>query len=119
VAVYSAFDDYAHVNAALGMGVKAYVCKQRSEQELEKALLTVLGGGTYIDEAAQAKLQTVTDAFKLLTKRDSQILTLVKEGLSNKEIAASFGITHRTVENILSCIYDKTGIRSKTELQKL
>ena len=36
-AVYSAFDDYAHVRAALSMGVKAYVTKRRSEQKLENA----------------------------------------------------------------------------------
>jgi len=119
MAVYSAFDDYGRVNIALGLGVKAYICKRRGEQELEEALLKALAGGSYIDEAAQANLQTVTDIFNLLTRREAEILKLVKKGLSNKQIAASFGITHRTVENILSCVYDKTGIHSRVELQKL
>ena len=119
MAVYSTFDDYGHVNIALGLGVKAYICKRRGEQELEKALLKALAGGSYIDEAAQTNLQTVTDIFNLLTRREAEILKLVKKGLSNKQIAASFGISHRTVENILSCVYDKTGIHSRVELQKL
>ena len=119
MAVYSASDDYAHVSVALSMGVKAYICKRRSERELEEALINVLNGGIYIEETAQAKLQTVTDVFNLLTKREAEILSLVKKGLSNKQIASHFGITHRTVENILSCVYDKTGIHSRVALQKL
>jgi len=117
--VYSTFDDYAHVSAALGMGVSAYICKRRGETELEEALLKALKGNVYIDQSVQSKLQTVTDVFNLLTRREAKILSLVKDGLSNKQIASRFGITHRTVENILSCVYDKTGIRSRSELQKL
>ena len=118
-AVYSVFDDYAHVSAALGMGVRAYVTKRRGETELEAALLKVLEGGVCIDEAAQIKLNTVTDLLGLLSKREAEILSLVKSGLSNKQIAASLGISRRTVENILSCVYDKTGIRSRLELERL
>ena len=119
LAVYSAFDDYAHVRAALSMGVKAYVTKRRSEQELEDALRQALGGTLYIDEAAQQKLQTITDLCSLLTKRETEILNLVKQGLSNKEISSQLGISRRTVENILSCVYDKTGIKSRLELERL
>ena len=118
-AVYSNYDDYAHVSAALGMGVQAYVCKRRDEKELEKALFTALGGGIYVDNTAQVRLQTVQDLFSLLTKRETEILCLVKSGLSNKQIAAHLNISARTVENILSCVYDKTGIKSRLELQKI
>ena len=119
IAVYSAFEDYAHVNAALGMGVRAYVSKRRSEEELEAALLKALGGTICVDEAVKAKFETVTDLLSLLTRREGEILSLVKTGLSNKQIAAKLGISHRTVENILSCVYDKTGITSRLELERL
>ena len=119
MAVYSVYDDYAHVRAALSLGVRSYVCKRRGEQELEEALLTALSGGLCIDDSAQKRLQNVTDLFSLLTKREAEILTLVKGGLSNKEIAASLGLSRRTVENILSCVYDKTGIRSRRDLERL
>ena len=119
LAVYSGFDDHANVSAALGMGVRAYVTKRRSEGELEEALLKTLDGEIWIDEAVQAKLQVVTDVFSLLTKRETEILSLVKKGQSNKQIAGSLGISPRTVENILSCVYDKTGIHSRLELERL
>jgi len=119
MAVYSSFDDYAHVSAALGMGVRAYVCKRRNERELEEALQKALRGIVCVDEAAQTKMNTVTDLVSLLTRREAEILGLVKDGLSNKQIAARLGISHRTVENVLSCVYDKTGISTRLELQKM
>jgi NarL family two-component system response regulator LiaR len=119
VLVYSAFVDYARVNAAFSMGVRGYVSKSRNEAELEAALEAVLRGEIYCDQAVERELAVVSDALSLLTRREGEILTLVKEGLSNKAIAERLGITRRTVENILSCVYDKTGIPSRLELQKL
>jgi len=119
MAVYSAFDDNAHVNAALSMGVRAFVCKRSNVPELEKALLSALKGKVYIDDRVESRLQKARDVYGLLTKREKEIFTLVKSGLSNKQIAAQLGITCHTVENIMSCVYDKTGIDSRLELFKL
>jgi DNA-binding NarL/FixJ family response regulator len=119
VVVYSAFSDYAHVNAAFSMGVRAYVSKARNETELEAALETVLHGDLYTDQTVERELAAVAGAISLLTKREAEILTLVKAGLPNKTIAEQLGISRRTVENILSCVYDKTGISDRLELQKL
>ena len=119
MAVYSTFDDNAHVNAALSMGVRAYVCKRSNVPELEKALLSALNGKVYIDDRVESRLQKARDVYGLLTKREKEIFTLVKSGLSNKQIAAQLGITCHTVENIMSCVYDKTGIDSRLELFKL
>ena len=119
LAIYSNYDDYAHVNAALGMGVRAYISKRRDEKELEKALIAALNGSIYIDNTARVKLQTVKELSSLLTKRETEILCHVKNGFSNKQIAACLNISPRTVENILSGVYDKTGIKTRLELQNL
>jgi len=119
MAVYSTFEDYAHVSAALSLGVKAYITKRRSEQELETALHKALNGNIIIDEAAQIKLENTKNVINLLTKREAELLNLVKTGLSNIQIANQLGISRRTVENILSCVYDKTDIRSRLELERL
>jgi NarL family two-component system response regulator LiaR len=118
-AVYSAFDDYSHVSTALGLGVKAYVCKRKNSPELEKALLKALKGETYIDDSVQAQFRTVAGRINLLTRREKDIFNLVKNKLSNKQIADQLGISHRTVENILYNIYDKIGVRSRYELELL
>ncbi|MDR0313162.1 MAG: response regulator transcription factor [Treponema sp.] len=118
-AVYSAFDDYSHVSTAMGMGAKAYICKRQNSQELEKALLKVLKGETYIDDTVQAKFQAVTGRINLLTKREREVFNLAKSKLPNKQIAAQLGISVRRVENILYTIYDKIGVRSRYELEML
>ena len=119
VAIYSNYNDYAHVSVALSMGVRAYVCKHRDEKELEEALLKALEGGLYIDDTAGAKLKYIENLFSILTKREIEIVTLVKNGLSNKQIASRLNISHRTVENILYAVYDKTGVDNRLALQKL
>jgi DNA-binding NarL/FixJ family response regulator len=119
VVVYTQFDDYAHANAALGFGVRGYVCKYRSEEELEAALQTVLLGKVSIDKAVELKLKNAVETQKLLTRREAEILKHVREGENNKRIAAALGISPRTVENLLSRIYFKTGIASRADLQKI
>jgi NarL family two-component system response regulator LiaR len=118
-AVYSTFDDYPYISAALGMGVKAYITKRRNEHELEEALLKALDGEVYIDEAAYIKCRNITDILKLLTSREMEILNLARNGLSNRQIATRLGISRRTVENIISRVYSKTGINSRMELVTL
>ena len=119
MAVYTTFSDYAHVNAAISLGVKAYITKRRTGQELENALQLALAGKTYIDEMAQASLRNSGNILGLLTKREAEIFSLAKIGLSNKQIAAELGISYRTVENMMSSAYEKTGIKSRLELERL
>jgi DNA-binding NarL/FixJ family response regulator len=119
VVVFTQFDDYAHANAALGFGVRGYVCKYRSEEELEKVLHGVLRGEISIDKAVEPRLKKAAETQKLLTGREAEILKHIREGMSNKRIAAALGISPRTVENLLSRIYYKTGIASRSDLQKI
>ena len=119
VAVYTNYNDYAHVSLALSMGVRAYICKHRNEKELEEALLKALEGGLCVDDTAGAKIEYIENLFNILTKREIEIVTLVKYGLSNKQIAGRLNISHRTVENILHAVYDKTGVDNRLALQKL
>jgi DNA-binding NarL/FixJ family response regulator len=119
VVVYTQFDDYAHAASALGFGVRGYVCKYRSEEELETVLHAVLRGEVSIDKAVEPKLKNAGEPRKLLTRREAEILTCIREGMSNKRIAAVLGISPRTVENLLFRIYFKTGIASRSDLQKI
>ena len=119
MAVYSSFDDYAHVSAAMVLGVRAYITKRQGELELENALLKALAGETYVDDTALFLLDAFKNQLKLLSKREMEIFTLVKQKHTNKQIADNLGISARTVENILSCVYDKIGVRSRYELEMM
>jgi DNA-binding NarL/FixJ family response regulator len=116
--VYSSFDDYAHVSAALSYGVRAYISKQRSESEILNILHEVMNGKTWIDDIVRSKFENTTNFIELLTKREIEIFTLIKSGISNRQIAEQLKIKNRTVENHVSSIHDKTGL-SRLDLQKL
>jgi DNA-binding NarL/FixJ family response regulator len=89
----------------LSWGSGSIVSKSRNESELEAALETVLRGGIYKDDPVEQKLPAMNSALNLLTKREGGIFILVKECLLNWEIADWLGISRRTVENILHCVY--------------
>jgi NarL family two-component system response regulator LiaR len=117
VAVYSCFSDSAHVSAALALGVKAYIIKKRDEAELEAALETVLAGGEWIDSEAERPPKASCGPLSALTKREAQVLSLIKDGLSFREIARRLGVKLHTVQNTASCIKDKLYIASFMELK--
>jgi len=117
IAIYTAYDDFVYVSAALTKGAQVYMNKRRSVEELEEALLKAINGEKIIDDTVQTKLEILADTIDALTRREAEIFTLVKSGLSNKQIADKLEIKVRTVENILSIIYDKVGVNSRQELQ--
>ncbi|MDR2898245.1 MAG: response regulator transcription factor [Spirochaetaceae bacterium] len=119
VAVYSNFEEYAYVKLAFDWGAGAYISKVREESEVEAALNCLIGGDVWIDPRVLTKSQSVKGLIDLLSPREFEILILIKKGLNNKQIADVLDIGFKTVENHISNMYDKTGIHSRLELQKL
>lgn len=54
-----------------------------------------------------------------LTPREAQVLQRLLEGSTTREIAESYGIGHQTVKNYLTVIYEKLGVRSRSQLLKV
>jgi len=95
------------------------MCKRRSLTELEKALENALNSENYIDNSVQTKLEIITGIKETLTRREKEIFSLVKNRIANKQIAEQLGVNIRTVENFLSRIYEKLGVKSRQDLQAL
>jgi DNA-binding NarL/FixJ family response regulator len=119
IIVYSVFDDFAHVKAALRAGASGYVCKSQPLTDLEAAMKTAAAGGCYVPSHLAARLSAVFDLSSGFTRRERQIFDMVQLRRSNREIAGELGISLRTVENRLSDLYDKTGVHSREGLEKL
>jgi len=119
VLVYSVYDDYAHINAALRAGVKSYVCKSQSVQELLYAMDgAITGKGSFNSELVH-RLASVSDLMLGLTKREREIFNMVQREFDNQKIANVLNVSVRTIENNLGIIYDKTGVKNREELEKL
>ena len=119
VLIYSVYDDYAHINAALRAGVKSYVCKSQSIEELLNAMEGVVSGKGGFNSALVQRFASVSDLKLRLTKREQEIFDMVQKGIKNKEIAADLNVSLRTIENNLGIIYDKTGVKNRRELENL
>lgn len=95
----------AYAKKMLQIGAKGYVTKNSSREEMIKAILEVFGGNKYIcDEIKNNISELILEQNKdvpnvnALTEREIQIINLIKEGLSSKEIASELNISLKTVE---------------------
>lgn len=110
-------DDY--VQSMMDAGVKGFLVKNINKETLHKAITTVAGGGNYYSEELfkfftrkfQTKEESKSDNKIHFTAREKEILQLLSEGLSNKEIAEVLYISERTVVGHKSNMLAKTGCK--------
>jgi DNA-binding NarL/FixJ family response regulator len=114
VLVCSMYEDPFLIQRAIDSGADAYVAKSEELGEIIKAINAILAGEKYVD--AKYHLEIDKNSWKNLTERENEIAFLVKQSLSNRQIAKRLGLSKRTIENHLAHIYDKTGISSRAEL---
>ncbi len=119
--VYSSFDWGGFVEYAMGneIGADAYVTKNADSSVLITALNEVSHGRHFIQGDIIDRFLQVRQAVSCLTRTEQRILDLACEGKSNPEIAVEIDKNVRTVENYMSRIYDKFGVRTRSELLRL
>ena len=114
-----------HLPRILQSGARGYVSKSASSEELVKAIETVIAGECYFSpEIARLALNQVVQGngngpdVADLTNREREVLILVAEGLSNKEIANNLNVGVRTVETHRERIMRKLAIHSVAGLTR-
>jgi two-component system, NarL family, nitrate/nitrite response regulator NarL len=91
--------------------------KNNDPAYLLDCLQAVQAGGRWIDpDLAERAAGIGTAAPVTLTPRERKLVSLVAQGLRNREIAAELGITEGTVKVYLHSIFDKLGVATRTEL---
>ena len=112
---------------AVSAGAAGYLTKRVSGRELRHAVITVHGGGSVISpmlaghllkEYSLASRGEASNVRPLLGEREHEILRLVAGGCTDKEIAEKLYISPRTVQNHLTRIREKTGLRRRAELTR-
>src|ERR1700759_355009 len=124
VVMLSVYDDEQYLFQALRVGASGYLLKSISSDELVRQLEFVHGGETAIDPGMAARAvdtaaRVQRDEFwpgarQGLTQRESEILSYVVNGLSNRAIATKLVIGDETVKSHLSSIYRKLGVNDRT-----
>ena len=112
---------------AVAAGAAGYLTKRSTREELRQAVITVYGGGSVISpmlaghllkEYSRASRGEASNVRPLLGEREHEILRLVAGGCTDKEIAERLYISPRTVQNHLTRIREKTGLRRRAELTR-
>ena len=128
ILVLTQYDDREYVTRFLKAGVSGYVLKKAAAAELVAAIRAVFRGGLVLDpEIARdvmhehgrpASPDEAEDPYETLTDREKQVLKLVAEGSSNKEIAETLDISVKTAMAHREHLMEKLDLHSRTELIK-
>ncbi len=126
--VVSAWGHTDTIVAAIRAGARGYLLKSADDAELERSLACLGRGGAPIDPLVAARILAVMaettaapqaalehPALHPLSAREREVLLLVAQGQTNREIAASLQLSAHTVEFHTRSIYRKLAVRSRTE----
>ncbi|MBX9575648.1 MAG: response regulator transcription factor [Caulobacteraceae bacterium] len=116
VVIVTTFGRAGYLRRAIDAGVKGYLLKGATPDDLANAIRKVTRGGRAIaSELAEAAWDATTNPLSL---RERDVLRLAGEGRSNKEIARILGLSHGTVRNYLSDGAAKLDARSRIEASR-
>ena len=123
VIVFTAFDTDERIVSAVRAGAQGYLLKGAPRDELFKAIRVVSEGGSLLQPVVASKLlqhmsQQATEretSADSLTEREMEVLKLLAQGKTNKEIAAALVISERTVKFHVGSILSKLGAGNRTE----
>ena len=128
ILILTMYDDEEYLFHVLKNGAKGYILKNAPDEQLVLAVRTVYQGDTYVDMKMTTSLvnefvnnskseeEATNDPFKILSKRELEILPLVAKGYGNKEIAEKLFVSVKTVEAHKTHIMTKLDLKSKPEL---
>jgi two-component system response regulator NreC len=124
ILILTVHEDQGLLHAALQAGASGYILKRAAESELVAAIHRVLGGELYVDPAMVQALRsepepgTHRDAplVEALTAREDEVLQLIADGHTNRQIGDLLRISIRTVETHRASLSSKLGLRGRANL---
>ena len=127
ILILTASNEMDYLIHAINLGVDGYLLKECGTAELKKAIFTIVDGKSYIQPNLVPLLQQTMKKKKLakkklakkkldsLTDREGELLKLLSDGMSNKDIAERLSLSERTVKNHLSSIFKKLEVMDRTQ----
>ncbi|MEO7652013.1 MAG: response regulator transcription factor [Bryobacteraceae bacterium] len=116
ILILSMYAEESYIRNAFEAGAKGYLLKNAIEVDLTEAVKTVAGGKQYKSPGLPSGNVTQTDGFELLTQREKQVLQLIAQGNSNKEIAALLSLSVNTVSVHRANLMEALNIHRTAEL---
>ena len=114
VLVLTNYDTDADILGAIEAGASGYLLKDAPPAELVAAVRAAAVGESALAPAVSTRLNASRDAGDRLTAREAEVLTLVAEGRSNRDIGRALFLSEATVKSHLVHIFTKLGVGSRT-----
>jgi len=117
--------DNGHIRKLLNAGVRGYITKGSSAEEVNKALAHVINGEQYLspDVAQQIAIDTINgtdeNPFDKLTSRETEIVNMLLGGHRNRQISSELFISEKTVSTHRTRAFEKLGVKTTAELVRL
>ncbi|GAB3139085.1 MULTISPECIES: response regulator [Amycolatopsis] len=116
----TAFDDEEAMVGAIMAGAAGYLLKQVRGQDVVNAVREVAAGRSLLDPVSTARVldkmrHPPTDELATLTERERDVLELIGQGLSNREIAERLFLAEKTVKNYVTSVLAKLGMQRRTQ----
>jgi DNA-binding NarL/FixJ family response regulator len=126
VVVLTTFADDEHILAALQAGALGYLTKDAGRVQIAQAIRAAAAGQSVLDPQVQQRLLAAavqggaaepapTPAVDGLTARETEVLSLIAAGLSNREIAQRLYVTEVTVKSHINRLFAKIGVRDRAQ----
>ncbi len=122
VAVISANESIDVVAQVMGLGAEGFIPKSSPTKEIASAIVAIQGGENWVPESMKADLQNVDEEltkllkrFRELTPKQIQVLSFLRAGLMNKQIAHEMNVTEATIKAHISAILRKMEINTRTQ----
>jgi DNA-binding NarL/FixJ family response regulator len=119
--ILTSYDDDEALFAAILAGASGYVLKQVGGSDLVETIRRVAAGQSLIDPTLTARVldrvrngEQSPEELSVLTDREREIITLIAEGLTNRQIGNRLHLAEKTVKNYVSSILAKLGLESRT-----
>jgi two-component system, NarL family, response regulator NreC len=126
VIILSMHSDEGYLRRALAAGAKGYLLKDSADVDLHRAVEAVANGKSFFspviantlleDYMRQLQQRGLEDSYDLLTDREKEVLQLLAEGKSNKEVAAALNLSTGTIETHRTHIMQKLDLHSAADI---
>ncbi len=115
VLVLTMLDEQRTVIAAMNVGARGYLLKDAEQQEVVAAIRTVAAGGAVFGPSIAARMLQRDGPNRDLTARESEVLAMIAQGLSNTEIAGELELSLKTVQNHVANVLAKLQVQDRTQ----
>ena len=118
ILLITTFQDDAYIKSALNLGCRGYILKENI-RGIIPAINAIYSGNMVFDSNIVNTINITTKDFEFdidLSKRELDILTLISDGLNNREISKELFLSEGTVRNYVSQLLDKLDLRDRTQL---